>query len=154
MKLRARLATEPEEFSRRILARAFDESGREYIAALQGLVPELSAEDLAWRFHFLLGVMVYTMADPGRIQSMTDGLCDPGDVQKAMRHAVPFLAAGFRAPAHGAQAPEEFLRRKRVDSNVKPEMRQPTRVTRKELDEMAERLKNWGKWGPTTRSGR
>ncbi len=99
VKLRARLATEPEEFSRRILARAFDESGREYIAALQGLVPELSAEELAWRFHFLLGVMVYTMADPGRIQSMTDGLCDPGDVQKAMRHAVPFLAAGFRAPA-------------------------------------------------------
>ena len=97
-KLRARLATGPEEFSRRILARAFDESGREYIAVLQAVLPGLTPEELAWRFHFLLGTMVYTMADPGRIQSLTGGLCDLGDVDAAMRHIVPFLAAGFRAP--------------------------------------------------------
>ncbi len=99
VKLRARLATEPEAFSRRILAQAFDASGREYIAALQGLLPELPPEDLAWRFHFLLGAMVYTMADPGRIQSLTDGRANPGDGEAALRHIVPFLAAGFRSPA-------------------------------------------------------
>ncbi len=99
VKLRARLATEPEAFSRRILSRAFDESGRQYIAALQGLLPELPAAELAWRFHFLLGAMVYTMADPGRIQALTNGACDPGDVDAALRHLVPFLAAGFRSPA-------------------------------------------------------
>jgi AcrR family transcriptional regulator len=97
-KLRARLATEPEAFSRRILARAFDESGREYIAALQGLLPDLPKQDLAWRFHFLLGAMVYTMADPGRIQSLTDGLCNPADGEAALLRLVPFLAAGFRSP--------------------------------------------------------
>ncbi len=97
VKLRARLATEPEAFSRRILAGAFDESGRHYITALQALLPELSPVELAWRFHFLLGAMVYTMADPGRIQSMTDGGCDPGDVDAALLHLVPFLAAGFRS---------------------------------------------------------
>lgn len=97
-KLRARLATEPEAFSRRILARAFDESGREYIAALQALLPDLPKQDLAWRFHFLLGAMVYTMADPGRIQSLTDGLCNPADGEAALLRLVPFLAAGFRSP--------------------------------------------------------
>jgi AcrR family transcriptional regulator len=101
VKLRARLATEPEAFSRRILAKAFDESGRHYIAALQAVLPHLPPVDLAWRFHFLLGTMVYTMADPGRIQSLTDGLCDPGDVEAALRHIVPFLAAGFRAAPAG-----------------------------------------------------
>ena len=99
VKLRARLATEPEAFSRRILAKAFDDSGRHYIAALQALLPGLPAAELAWRFHFLLGTMVYTMADPGRIQSMTDGICDPGDVDVALRHLVPFLVAGFHSPA-------------------------------------------------------
>ena len=99
VKLRARLATEPEAFSRRILAGAFDESGRHYIAALQALLPGLAPEELAWRFHFLLGAMVYTMADPGRIQSMTDGACDPGDADAALVRLVPFLAAGFRSPA-------------------------------------------------------
>ena len=29
----------------------------------------------------------------------------------------------------------------------------PTRVTRKELDATAERLKNWGKWGPDDQIG-
>ncbi|MDB5653790.1 MAG: hypothetical protein JWQ94_1403 [Tardiphaga sp.] len=96
-RLRARLAVESEAFSGRIRADAFDESSRSYIAALQGLVPELSPEELGWRFHFLLGTMLYTMGDAGRIRSLTDGRCDPGDIQAVMRHIVPFLAAGFRA---------------------------------------------------------
>ena len=104
-KLRARLATEPEAFSRRILAKAFDESGREYIAALQALLPHMPPEALYWRFHFLLGTMVYTMADPGRIQSMTGGRCDPADVEAALRHLLPFLAAGFRAAPPGPASP-------------------------------------------------
>ncbi len=97
-RLRARLGTEPEAFSRRILADAFDASSKRYVAALAHLLPELSATDLAWRFHFLLGTMVYTMADSGRIQALTDGGCDPSDVETALHQLVPFLAAGLRAP--------------------------------------------------------
>jgi len=99
VKLRARLAAEPEALCRRILADAFDESSGQYMAAIQSLLPALSAPDLYWRFHFLLGTMVYTMADAGRIQSMTGGQCNPGDAEAALRHLVPFLCAGFRAEA-------------------------------------------------------
>ena len=108
VKLRARLATEPEAFSRRILADAFDASSRRYLMALQALLPDLALADLAWRFHFLLGSMVYTMADPGRIQSLAGDVCDPGDVEAALRHLAPFLAAGFRSPP-----PAKPRRRKR-----------------------------------------
>ena len=97
VKLRARLATEPEAFSRRILAKAFDESSSACIAALQAVLPALPPADLAWRFHFMLGTMFYTMANPGRIQSLTDGACNPGDSELALAHLVPFVAAGFRA---------------------------------------------------------
>lgn len=97
VKLRARLATEPEAFSRRILARAFDESSGAFIAALQAALPDLPSADLAWRFHFLLGTMFYTMANPGRIQSLTADACDPGDTAAAILNLVPFVAAGFRA---------------------------------------------------------
>jgi AcrR family transcriptional regulator len=96
VRLRARLATEPEEFSRRILAKAFDQSSGAFITALQAVLPDLPATDLAWRFHFLLGTMFYTMANPGRIQSLTGGACDPGDSEMALAHLVPFVAAGFR----------------------------------------------------------
>jgi AcrR family transcriptional regulator len=97
VKLRARLATEPEQVSRRILSNAFDESSSEFLEALALALPDLPRADLEWRFHFMLGAMFYTMADAGRIQSLTDGRCDPGRVEDALLHIIPFLAAGFRS---------------------------------------------------------
>ena len=100
VKLRARLAAEPEPFSRKILASAFDDSSSAFLAALTRALPEIPRADLEWRFHFMLGAMFYTMADTGRIQSLTGGRCDPAQVEDALRHIIPFLAAGFRsAPA-------------------------------------------------------
>ncbi len=97
VKLRARLAMEPEAISRKILAKAFDESSGEFLKALALALPDIPQADLEWRFHFMLGTMFYTMANAGRIQSLTDGRCDPGRVEDALRHLVPFLAAGFRS---------------------------------------------------------
>lgn len=96
--LRARLAAEPEAFKDRVRAQTFDESTRAYMAALGELLPELSREELGMRFHFLLGSMLYTISDPGRIRALSDGHCDPGDVATVLLHMVPFLAAGFRSP--------------------------------------------------------
>jgi AcrR family transcriptional regulator len=96
-RLRARLATEREEFTQRILSDAFDESSRRYVRAFQRALPNLPAGDLAWRFNFMLGAMVYSMADTGRIQSLTEGACTPGDVDHVLSRLIEFLAAGFRA---------------------------------------------------------
>lgn len=104
-RLRARLGTEPEKVHQRILSKAFDESSKAFMVALQAALPDLSPADVAWRFHFLLGTMVYTMAYSGRIRSLTDA-CDPSDRRAALTHLIPFLVAGFRAPSvpEGAQA--------------------------------------------------
>lgn len=102
VRLRARLACESSEFTRKLFLRMFDESSRRYIEAFQGALPNISKEDVCWRFHFLLGSMMYTMANPGRIQFLSDGLCDPGNVDEAVRQMVPFIAAGFRAPSSPA----------------------------------------------------
>jgi AcrR family transcriptional regulator len=101
-KLRARLSLESEALSQSIMSAAFDESGRRYLSVLQQLLPDLPEKDLFWRFHFLLGSMTYTMAESGRISSMTRGRCDPSDMPEALRQMVPYIAAGFRAPAIAA----------------------------------------------------
>ena len=97
VKLRARLAMEPEALSRRILSKAFDISSRKFIEAIAGALPNLPRAEAEWRFHFMLGAMFYTMADAGRIQALTNGRIDPGDVRRALRHMIPYVAAGFRS---------------------------------------------------------
>jgi AcrR family transcriptional regulator len=96
-RLRARLATEPESLSRKILSAAFDASSHRFIDAIANALPKQPRAEVEWRFHFMLGAMYYTMANSGRIQALTGGRCDPGDVKRALRHMIPFLAAGFRS---------------------------------------------------------
>ena len=97
VKLRARLATEPVTTTRKILSKAFDLSSRQFIDALVKALPQMPRAEVEWRFHFMLGAMFYTMADSGRIQALTNGRVDPGDVKRALHHMIPFLAAGFRS---------------------------------------------------------
>jgi len=97
VKLRARLAMEPETLSRKILSKAFDLSSRKFIEAFTEALPDMPRAEVEWRFHFMLGAMFYTMADAGRIQALTKGRIDPGDVKRALRHMIPYLAAGFRS---------------------------------------------------------
>jgi AcrR family transcriptional regulator len=96
--LRARLAFEREEVRRRVLDKAFNRSSQMALQALALALPHLDAQELHWRFHFLLGSMVYTMAYPGRIESLSDEKIDTRDWQKALDRLVAFAAAGLRAP--------------------------------------------------------
>jgi hypothetical protein len=68
------------------------------LKALAKALPDLTNESLHWRFHFLLGSMVYTMAVPGRIESITKDGIDTVDPDAALAELVRFAAAGFRAP--------------------------------------------------------
>lgn len=97
-RLRARMVFEREEVRRQILGKSFDRTNEMAFRALSRALPKLAHKDLYWRFHFLLGTMVYTMARPGRIESMTRGDIETSDPQAALEHLVRFAAAGFRAP--------------------------------------------------------
>lgn len=98
-KLRARLSVESEELYRKILSRAFDASTRAFLDAIAQALPHLPRREVEWRFLFMLGTMIYAMADTGRIKSLTDNAAAPGNAESALPKLVPFLCAGFRAPA-------------------------------------------------------
>lgn len=97
-KLRARLTTETSKLGRRLLAKYFDESSASFLEAFKEALPNESERELQWRFHAMLGVMVYTMADPGRIQSLTNNACDPSDLPSALPHLVALITNIFCAP--------------------------------------------------------
>lgn len=96
--LRARMAFEREEVRRAALSKAFNRTSDMALQALTKALPDLPVKTLHWRFHFLLGSMVYTMAMPGRIESITQGGINTVDPEAALAELVRFAAAGFRAP--------------------------------------------------------
>jgi AcrR family transcriptional regulator len=97
-RLRAVLSAENSALLEKLVAENFDQSSGIFVDALCKCLPELTREDIFWRFHFLLGTIYYTGAGPNRIRTLSKGRCDPSDPVATCRHLIPFLAAGFRAP--------------------------------------------------------
>ena len=96
-RLRAMLAAEAAPLLTQLVADNFDQSSRTFVAALRECLPGLPADEVLWRFHFMLGTIYYSASSPQRIKAFSRGRCNPGDVEATVRHLVPFLAAAFRS---------------------------------------------------------
>jgi len=96
-KLRLRLSVEATPVIRGILGDAFDVSDRGFIAALAEALPDRSESSIYWRFHFMVGAMLYTMADPGQLEGLSHGACSSADSTYALKHMVSAFSAAFRA---------------------------------------------------------
>ncbi|MEP4379656.1 MAG: TetR/AcrR family transcriptional regulator [Alphaproteobacteria bacterium] len=109
--LRGRMLAENSEQTRELYALHLNDSTGRFLEALGEAMPALPAHDLHWRFHMMLGAMVYTLANPGRIQILTENACDPSDPDQALDYLVPMLAQMFCSPPIARTAkPVEMLR--------------------------------------------
>ena len=95
--LRARMVLERGDDKLKVMTRTFDRTNVKTLKMLAKALPKLPQKDLYWRFHFLLATMVYTMAQPGRIESVTKGQIKTSDTESALAQLIRFAAAGFRA---------------------------------------------------------
>lgn len=118
-RLRATLAAEDAPLLAQLVTDNFDQSSRTFVAALRKCLPDLPADVVLWRFHFMLGTIYYSASTPQRIKAFSKGRCDPGDVHATVQQLVPFLAAAFRSapvrPADSASAAPPRTRRRGDD---------------------------------------
>jgi AcrR family transcriptional regulator len=105
-RLRAVLAAENSQLLDQLVAENFDSSSAEFIDALCECLPELPRDEVLWRFHFMLGTIYYTATGPHRIKAFSQGRCDPASASENIKHLIPFLANGFRAPASPVGQPK------------------------------------------------
>lgn len=99
-RVRARFSQETDPAMRMIMRRHFHKPGAEFIDAVATIMPQLTRRELQWRFHIMVGAIIYLMAQPGKVQAV-DGETDtynPDDMQEALRYFLPMLTAIFRAP--------------------------------------------------------
>ena len=76
----------------------FDVPCRIFLEALSRCLPQLSRQEILWRFHFLLGSLYHTGAHAERLTSLSNGECDSTNTEECLKRLIPFLAAGFRTP--------------------------------------------------------
>lgn len=95
--LMGQLFSESSKWKQLIFAE-FGPAMHRFRAALALALPDLPEPELWWRIHFLLGAMVHTLRGGEALVHLSQGQCDPADVEGTIRRLSVFLAAGLRAP--------------------------------------------------------
>ena len=99
MQMHARLFTDPDDTASMVRADIYDETNALYVAAIRRALPKIPAKTHYWRYYFMRGAYVWTLLQPGRLEAISRGRCDPADMEAAIREIVPFVCAGLAAPA-------------------------------------------------------
>jgi Tetracyclin repressor-like, C-terminal domain len=102
------VSLETSDVTREIVRRAFDDTDLIFIAELGRALPDLSEEDIQWRFHFLVGAMLYTISDSGQLEGLSGGRCLPRQLDIALANLALTFSSLFRAPALVAQGPTKL----------------------------------------------
>lgn len=78
-----------------IMRTHFDPVAKELVRLLHQLMPDATEEDLYWGYHFLSGAFTYSLAQTGRVDRLSDGLCCSTDMQAINQRMAPLFAAGI-----------------------------------------------------------
>ncbi len=95
--LMGRLYTSPQEFTSKLFDENFRETVKAFHSAIARAIPQLPAEVVMWRMHFMIGSMAHTLAAGTLLDLLSGGECDTQDMTQVERQLVAFAAAGLRA---------------------------------------------------------
>jgi AcrR family transcriptional regulator len=98
-RLLGRMYIDPGDIFERIVPEQFGAIKARFLRAFRRALPDLPPEEMFWRVHFLIGTLAYTMAGLHHLKVTSEGLCDASDPDTILKRLIPFLAAGFSAPA-------------------------------------------------------
>lgn len=103
LRLVGRTLTEPAAFIRSFFAGAYDDVVRRYKRALVVSLPGVPEEEIAWRFHFMLGAMSYAISGIDSLRvvgglEVSDDIPDAEAARRLRSRLMPFLLGGLRAP--------------------------------------------------------
>lgn len=87
------------ELGRKLMSKTFDAVVREFIRAMIASLPEAAPEDVFWGYNFLTGALTLSLAETGRLDELSDGLCRSNDVAALKARLGPYVAAGLRGLA-------------------------------------------------------
>jgi len=99
IRLLGRTYTDPDKRIRALIGQLYAPAMERYKAAFVRALPDLPADELVWRMHFMFGTLSYTLAATDTVQLIAG--CKPEDRYDARlleARLTAFLAAGLLAP--------------------------------------------------------
>jgi AcrR family transcriptional regulator len=97
LRIIANLSHERWEYTKKISS-YMKRSHNAFIKALHSRLPHLSTETLIWRLHFMSGALFFGIKQPASLLALSQGRCNPEDLEATFDQILPYAAAGFRAP--------------------------------------------------------
>jgi len=98
MRLLGRTYTKPSEFVRGFLAEEYAAVIARFKAALIKALPGVPAEEILWRFHFMLGAMSFAISGTDALHIVAEDALDDGDAEALYARLMSFMLGGLRAP--------------------------------------------------------
>jgi AcrR family transcriptional regulator len=92
------------EWGKKLMGTTFDSVVREFIQAVMASLPDAAPEDIFWGYNFLTGALTLSLAETGRLDALSDGLCRSDDVAALKARLGPYVAAGLRGIARPRRA--------------------------------------------------
>ena len=84
---------------RALIGQMYAPTMQRFKAALERALPQMPADELVWRMHFMFGTLAYTLAATDTVQLIAG--CKPEDRHDARlleERLTAFLTAGLHAP--------------------------------------------------------
>jgi AcrR family transcriptional regulator len=82
---------------RELMRETFDVAVRRFIDMLERLAPQAPPEEIYWFYHHVAASLAVALAQTGRIDSLSAGLCKSSDMMAVLDSMVRVFSAGFEA---------------------------------------------------------
>ncbi len=99
IRLMGRMYSEPSLDIYKMFRAELQETIHRFLHAFRRTLPGLPPEDLYWRLFFTIGAMAQTLAAGPLLRLLSEGTCNPDDLEDALARLVQFTGAGLKAPA-------------------------------------------------------
>lgn len=99
IRLLGRSYTEPSMALQQSIRAIYGPVIERFKEVFSSVLPELPADELYWRMHFMVGLLAYMMSGTDMMRLIAScQLCDTLDIEGAVKRLGVFISAGMKAP--------------------------------------------------------
>jgi len=96
MQIIGRALTEPADFMRKLHKEFFADLSQRFTDEIHRSCPQLSAEQLQYRFFLSISTMIGTLIEQVRLENISNGKLDATNLDKMLHELTAYVVAGFR----------------------------------------------------------